>query len=91
MGQITDIISGHINEVLGKNEELSEHRLEICKKCPLYKETYIGPICNPELYINITDKESISNKPKIGYRQGCNCRLTAKSRLPNAKCIISKW
>lgn len=91
MGQITDIINGHVNEALGKNEDIKEERMNICKKCPLYKETPMGPICNPRLYINETDKESISDIPKIGYKRGCGCRLTAKTRLPNGKCIILKW
>ena len=33
MGLI-DIISGHVNEAINKNEDLSEKRLAICKECP---------------------------------------------------------
>lgn len=91
MGQITDIINGHINEALGKNEDLFEQRIQICKKCPLYKETLAGPVCNSKLYINIVDKETVSDRPKVGYRRGCSCRLTSKCRLPHAKCIVEKW
>lgn len=90
MGQITDIINGHVNEALGKNNDIKEERMSICKKCPLYKETPMGPICNPRLYINEMDKKSVSDRPKIGYKRGCGCRLTAKTRLPNGKCIILK-
>ena len=45
MGWI-DIISGHVDEALWKkrNEDLSEKRLAVCKECPLYKETPMGPI-----------------------------------------------
>lgn len=91
MGQITDIINGHVNEALGKNEELFEQRMKICKECLLYKETAMGPICNPKLYINEADKESVSDRPKIGYKRGCSCRLGSKTRLPHAKCIVLKW
>ena len=70
MGLI-DIISGHVNEAINKNEDLSEKRLAICKECPLYKETPMGPICNPRLYINEDNKTDYSDRPKIGYRKGC--------------------
>ena len=47
MGLI-DIISGHVNEAINKNEDLSEKRLAICKECLLYKnDPEKGPICNP--------------------------------------------
>lgn len=91
MGQITDIINGHINEALGKYEELFEQRMKMCKMCPLYKESPIGPICNPKLYISTTDKETVSDRPKIGYTRGCGCRLNAKTRLKTARCIVNKW
>ena len=32
--------------------ELIEKRLEVCKVCPLYKETAFGAVCNNKLYIN---------------------------------------
>ena len=52
MGSIFDIIDGHVNEMFNANEGLYEERMKICKECPLYKETPVGPICNPKLYIN---------------------------------------
>ena len=88
---LLDIISGHTNEALGKNEELSETRLAICKECPLFKETAMGMICNPRLYINEENKTDYSVRPKIGYRKGCGCRLQAKTRLPHSRCIVGKW
>lgn len=39
MSQITDILQGHLNELAGANEEMSETRLRICRECPLFKET----------------------------------------------------
>ena len=91
MGQIIDIINGHVNEALGKNEDIKDKRMEICKKCPLYKETPMGPICNPRLYISETDKITVIDRPRVGYKRGCGCRLNAKTRLQNSKCIINKW
>lgn len=34
-----DILDGHIKELFGANENLSNKRLRICMKCPLYKKT----------------------------------------------------
>lgn len=72
-------------------KDIAEERLEICKKCGLYKEGTLGPICNSRLYISETDKESVSDRPRVGYKRGCGCALARKTRLPNAKCIVFKW
>ena len=55
----------------------------------LYKETPVGPICNPKLYIN--KEGDIATYKKDGYVRGCSCRLSAKTRLNHGKCIIGKW
>lgn len=89
MGNIIDIINGHVNEAFNSNEELYKKRIEICKKCPLYKESNFGPICNPKLFINKNDETSTVKKE--GYVKGCGCRLNAKTRLTYSKCIINKW
>lgn len=89
MGNILDIIDGHVNEMFNANEELYEKRMKICKECPLYKLTPIGPICNPKLYINKSNE--VSAYKKEGFVKGCGCRLNAKTRLFHGKCIISKW
>ena len=80
------------NFYISKNTEkyAPDGRMNICKKCPLYKETPMGPICNPRLYINESDKKSVSDRPRIGYKRGCGCALTRKTRLPYAKCIVLK-
>lgn len=51
----------------------------------------MGPICNPRLYINENNKTDYSDRPKIGYRKGCGCRLSAKTRLAYARCLVNKW
>lgn len=77
------------------DEEVFNKRLEICKACPLGLETGRGLICNPKLYINKEDKESISKIPKIGYVRGCSCLLVSsyggKLKQEFAKCIVGKW
>lgn len=90
MGQLNEIIEGHVNEVFNRREDLRELREHICMECGLYKETYLGPICNPNKYINTEDKTTISDVPRIGYKRGCSCRLNAKWVSPNSRCIVGK-
>lgn len=86
---IRDIVEGHINEAANKNETLSEYRMGVCKECPLYKESTMGPLCNNRLYMNMEGE--VSTKPLPGYTKGCGCRLNAKTRLERAKCAHGKW
>lgn len=86
---IGNIISGHINEALGLNKDISEARLRICKKCPIYLSRY-GGICNPKLWINPKTNE-ISTEKKDGYIKGCGCRVLAKTTLVNSHCVANKW
>ncbi len=86
---ILDILNGHLKEFRNKEEDLMNVRMDICKQCPLFTITKIGPICNNKLWIN-KDNE-ISDVEKKDYVKGCACRLDAKTRLPKAKCIINKW
>lgn len=87
---VIDILNGHVKELLGENDYLSDKRMRICKQCPLFKNSPIGPICNSKLYISKDGKE-VADYGKDGFVKGCGCRLNSKSRLPNAKCIIGKW
>lgn len=86
-----NILDGYVNDALGKNQDLHEERMKICKECGLYKETMMGPICNPKLYISIEDKTTISDRPKVGFKRGCSCVLNKKTRAKFAKCIVEKW
>lgn len=47
MGNVVDILQGHLNEVLGVNDDLAETRLAICKECLIFKlsQSY-GPMCD---------------------------------------------
>ena len=87
--EIGNIIKGHANEALGLNKNISQVRLEICHKCPLYKDT-VGGLCNPRLWVNPNTDET-STERKDGYFKGCGCRLKAKTTLPNAHCPAHKW
>lgn len=72
-----EILKGHINEIFNKQEDLYNSRILICKKCPLFTESSIGYLC---------DKNKIHNNIR-----GCGCRLSAKARLINSKCVLNKW
>ena len=69
--------------------ELVDKRLEVCKVCPLYKETAFGAVCNPKLYIKKAGETSYI--PKEGNKKGCNCILRRKAANPGNHCIIGKW
>lgn len=72
-------------------DELYEKRMKICKECPLYLETPAGARCNSRLYLSESDKTTVSNKPKVGFRSGCNCLLSHRNKLPYVKCSLGKW
>ena len=87
--EIGNIIKGHLNEVLGLGKDLKEERLKICYMCPLYSSR-LGGTCNNKLYLNVVTGD-VSTSKKEGYKQGCGCRMQAKTTLPNAKCPVGKW
>lgn len=67
-----------------------EERLNICKQCPLWKETINGPICNPNKWIN-PQNGKFSYFPKDGYIKGCGCLLERRVLNSDAKCVANKW
>lgn len=84
-----DIVNGHVKQVLNIGKDLSDNRLKICYRCPLYSNKF-GGICNSKLWLNInTGDVSVYSQP--GYVRGCGCRLQAKTRLSNAHCPANKW
>lgn len=69
----------------------SERRLEICKKCPIYKEDpFYGPVCNRMKWISENGENSSAIKLP-GYKRGCGCRLRWKTLNINNHCIVKKW
>lgn len=89
MNVIGQIVTGHVNEALGLNKDISVERMKICKRCPLYKAS-LGGICNPKLWLNPKTGDVTSIK-RVGYYKGCGCRLSAKTTLPTAHCPANKW
>lgn len=88
---LSAILNGHTNEMFGLNKNISEARIQVCKKCKLYKKSVIlGEICNSKLWYN-PENEDVSEVQKDGYKNGCGCRLRAKTTLPNAFCPVGKW
>lgn len=66
-------------------------RMEICKRCPLYKiQLGAGAICNSKLYLN-TDTGEVSEIKKPGFKNGCGCRLENKVKQAFNHCPLQKW
>lgn len=86
---IKQIVTGHIKEALNLDRDLSEQRMAICYSCPLYSSK-LGGICNNKLWLNPITGD-VSTRYKDGYKNGCSCRLNAKTRLPDAHCPLDKW
>lgn len=87
--EIGQIVKGHINEVLGLNKDISEERIKVCLRCPLYSPKF-GGVCNSRLWLN-PNTGDVSTYEREGYKSGCGCRLSPKTKLPNAKCPLGKW
>lgn len=86
---ISQIVKGHVNEMLGLNSDISANRMAICQMCPIYSPKF-GGLCNSSLYLD-PDTGNVSTVQRNGYVQGCGCRLSAKTTLPNANCPADKW
>ena len=85
---VSDIVKGHVNELLGINGDISKVRMDICRKCPLFLNE-LGGICNPRLYLNVKTVD-VSTMKKDCYVNGCGCRLAAKTRLSGSRCSNNK-
>ena len=88
--EIGSIVRGHANELFKLNQDISETRLQICEKCPLYKKNVLGGLCNPRLWLNPETME-VSNSRKDNFYKGCGCRLQAKTRDVKAHCTTKQW
>ena len=87
--EVSNIITGHFNELFGLNKNISEERLKICKRCPLYSSKF-GGLCNNKLYID-PNTGKISIEKRDGDVRGCGCRLQAKTTILHEKCVAGKW
>lgn len=93
MSKLKEIIEGHVNEfkkLAGlENEQIekvSASRQLICNNC----EMKLGNTCNTGKYINPITLETAQEK-KVGFIQGCGCRLSAKQRSPDSSCPAGFW
>lgn len=85
-----NIIEGHINELFKKEQDLYDDRIKICDECQLESSTLVGKVCDARKCIKngiLYDKE---HKP-LKSTCGCGCRLSAKLRLKEEKCVLGKW
>jgi hypothetical protein len=89
MSQVKDILEGHLNELLNKKEKLSASRLAICIACPIASQTALGLMCDSRKWINKNNETASEDTP--GFTRGCGCRMSAKTTLEQAHCIIDKW
>lgn len=87
--QVEDIIKGHYNEITNQENELYEKRIAICKQCPLYSDV-LGGLCDSKKCWDTVNKKVV-NYPGTNIICACGCRLQAKTRLKNAKCVLGKW
>lgn len=87
---IRQIIKGHLNELLGKEDELSAARFEHCNRCPLLDQTIAGPVCSAKKFWNRISKK-VETLPCPSCISGCGCRLDAKTRTRGEKCPLGKW
>ena len=83
-----NIIEGATKELLNMNKELSDLRMDVCKKCPLFVKT--SKKCNDKLFLNPIDNEVTTYKTKKSY-QGCGCYLKLKTRVVDEECPAKKW
>jgi len=94
LGQVKQIVTGHINELLNLEKRLYKKRKPICNACKLKTIVEVMGIqtelCNPKLYLNVNTNQT-SEYPKEGYVKGCGCRVEASTRVKDKKCPVGKW
>lgn len=83
------IIEGHLKELTNQENMLYKERIAICKECPLFSDSLMGYICDGSKCLG--PDGNIYKYPVTGSTCGCGCRLSAKTRLPNAHCVLNKW
>lgn len=93
--QVGQIVEGHYKEFTGdvttQEKNMYEHRMSICKECPLYSvKPGLGPVCDSKKCLN-TKTNTIELLPKKDTICGCSCRLKSKCFVKEAKCVLGKW
>ena len=91
MNKVNQIITGTINNILNREEDLFNSRISVCRSCKLLKiDSIFGEICNPRLYLNPVTNET-SDKAMPGYTHGCGCVLRSKCRSKQSHCPLDRW
>lgn len=85
---VSQILQGWTNDMLGKEQELYDKRMPICKQCPLYNSK--NDRCDASKCLDVKQNKLVSG-PGEGIICGCNCYCAKKVRVPNAKCVLKKW
>ena len=79
------------NKNYGEYHNYGGRGIKICKKCPLFTDDLIFKgKCDAKKYYNPETNE-LSNFPGKGFISGCGCKLSAKTRIKDAKCVLKKW
>lgn len=88
---LTQIIDGHVKELLNQEQELYNKRIVICKKCKLHTvDRTFGDICDRHKWYN-PNIGHLSLERIDGYINGCGCRLSAALRVKEKTCPLNKW
>ena len=97
MSKLAQILEGWTNKVIPPSElkDVIEHasieRMESCNKCALLiNDKAFGKRCNGNLYLNPETNET-SKFPTKGFKRGCGCILSAKTRCLSCSCPANKW
>lgn len=88
--QVGQIAEGWAKDIVKAEQELHDTRMEICKKCPLYSESSLGPKCDAKKCFN-TKRNEVTLYPGSDITCGCGCFLDKKTRVKDSKCVLNKW
>jgi hypothetical protein len=86
---VGQIAKGWVNDALKLEQDLHDRRISICKSCPLYSETALGPICDAKKCVD--EVGNVTSYPGNGKVCGCNCYIDKKTRVKNSKCVRGLW
>ena len=86
---ISQIIEGTVNNITNRKPDLYRERIQICRSCKLITTSVFGEICNNKLWLN-PETDETSNFYKDGYKKGCGCVLSSKTRVKEAHCPLKK-
>ena len=71
-------------------EDFVKERLEICKNCAIMRMTEFGMKCDDRKWLDPINNISSFLK-KDGYKRGCGCYLSSKTKNRANNCPCGKW